>query len=94
VLAAAAVGVAAMVLGLGHHQPLPVSAISSSAPVVTSTVVEPWDLQTRARATMDSMRASLAALLQWSASDASARNDHADPGHGKHRPAARQHQRG
>jgi hypothetical protein len=43
---------------------------------------------------MDSVRASLAALWKWSASDASARNENVDPGHAKHRPAPRQHQRG
>ncbi|MGZ3425894.1 MAG: hypothetical protein ACXVCV_04550 [Polyangia bacterium] len=93
-LAAATLSVAATILGLGHHQPLPASAISSSALPVTSAVVEPWDVQTQVKATIDSVRASLAALVQWSASDASARNESADPGHAMHRPAARHRQRG
>ena len=88
-LAAAALGVAAMVLGLGHHQPQPASAISSSALPGTSAVVEPWDVQTQVKARIDSVRAPLAALLQWSASDTSARSESADPGHAKPPPAAR-----
>jgi hypothetical protein len=93
-VAAAVLGAAAMIVGLGHHEPLPASAISSSAVPVTSAVVEPWDLQTRVTAAIDYVRASLAALSQWSATDASARNESADPGPAKPRPVARHRQRG
>lgn len=93
-LAAAAVGVAVTILGLGHHESLPASAISSSALPVTSAVVEPWDVQTRLGATIDSVRAALAALVQRHASDAPARAESVDPAPAKPRPAALHRPRG
>lgn len=93
-LGALALGAAAVILGLGHHQSLPPSAISSSALSATSAVVEPWDVQTHVKATIDRVHVSVAALLQWSASDASVRNESAEPGRAKQRPAARHRQRG
>jgi hypothetical protein len=66
VLAAVALGVAAWVLGLGHHELQP-TAMSSPAPSVSSVVVTPWGLQARANTTLTNVRTALGSLLQWTA---------------------------
>jgi len=65
-LAAAALGLAAWTLGLGHHQPpLPASAIASPAPSVSSTLVTPWGLELQAQLAMNNVRATLGSVLRW-----------------------------
>jgi hypothetical protein len=68
VLAAVALGVAAWILGLGHHELQPTSPISSpAASSVSSVVVTPWGLQARANTTLSNVRTALGSLLQWTA---------------------------
>jgi hypothetical protein len=66
-VAALAVGVAAMTLGLGPHQPQAASAAPPVAASVSGVGVAPWDLPAQVSATVASLRASADPLLHQSA---------------------------
>lgn len=87
-VAALALGVAAWTLGLGHHELLPMSAVSSPSSSVTSVFVVPSSLRSRVETAAENVRTAFVSLVGASASVASARNESTAPERSKHRPTA------